>query len=429
MINNTSLSLRTSVKNDLRLNYQTKVWLDVISSSASELKEKIEKTMEENPFLEYDFKDNNYSKYSGDINSVIENTIENGKESLFSHLKSQIDIAFSDKKEIELAEQICSFINEDGYLTIEYSELSDILNTDITKIENIVYIIKTFDPYGVGAKNINECLSIQLKIKKEESREIDRNLYDTAINIAENYLDELSKKKYNIIASCLNIEEGMVIKALKLIQTLEPYPAREYNASSVKYIVPELFILKENGVWIVKTDETYIAPLKISRKYIKLLDIDKDNINFLKEKKKEAESLINASNERKKTLLKIGKALIKFQLDFFEYGKEFMKPLTLKDMSSEVNLSESTISRISNGKYLNTVWGTFSIKYFFSRAINGGLGSRSVKEIIKRIIENSQAKLSDEKIRLILKSEGIDISRRTVAKYRKSMNIFSSRNR
>lgn len=429
MINNTSLSLRTSVKNDLRLNYQTKVWLDVISSSASELKEKIEKTMEENPFLEYDFKDNNYSKYSGDINSVIENTIENGKESLFSHLKSQIDIAFSDKKEIELAEQICSFINEDGYLTIEYSELSDILNTNITKIENIVYIIKTFDPYGVGAKNINECLSIQLKIKKEESREIDRNLYDTAINIAENYLDELSKKKYNIIASCLNIEEGMVIKALKLIQTLEPYPAREYNASSVKYIVPELFILKENGVWIVKTDETYIAPLKISRKYIKLLDIDKDNINFLKEKKKEAESLINASNERKKTLLKIGKALIKFQLDFFEYGKEFMKPLTLKDMSSEVNLSESTISRISNGKYLNTVWGTFSIKYFFSRAINGGLGSRSVKEIIKRIIENSQAKLSDEKIRLILKSEGIDISRRTVAKYRKSMNIFSSRNR
>ena len=429
MINNTSLSLRTSVKNDLRLNYQTKVWLDVISSSASELKEKIEKTMEENPFLEYDFKDNNYSKYSGDINSVIENTIENGKESLFSHLKSQIDIAFSDKKEIELAEQICSFINEDGYLTIEYSELSDILNTNITKIENIVYIIKTFDPYGVGAKNINECLSIQLKIKKEESREIDRNLYDTAINIAENYLDELSKKKYNIIASCLNIEEGMVIKALKIIQTLEPYPAREYNASSVKYIVPELFILKENGVWIVKTDETYIAPLKISRKYIKLLDIDKDNINFLKEKKKEAESLINASNERKKTLLKIGKALIKFQLDFFEYGKEFMKPLTLKDMSSEVNLSESTISRISNGKYLNTVWGTFSIKYFFSRAINGGLGSRSVKEIIKRIIENSQAKLSDEKIRLILKSEGIDISRRTVAKYRKSMNIFSSRNR
>ena len=121
--------------------------------------------------------------------------------------------------------------------------------------------------------------------------------------------------------------------------------------------------------------------------------------------------------------------MLKFQIDFFEYGKEFIKPLTLKDMSLEVDLSESTISRIANGKYLNTVWGTFSIKYFFSRAISGGLGSRSVKEIIKRIIENSPTKLSNEKIRLILKSEGIEISRRTIAKYRKSMNIFSSRNR
>nr|WP_300589433.1 hypothetical protein [uncultured Brachyspira sp.] len=171
--------------------------------------------------------------------------------------------------------------------------------------------------------------------------------------------------------------------------------------------------------------------MKINKKYIKLLNIEKskDSINFLKEKKKEAESLINASNERKKTLLKIGEALLKFQFNFFEYGKEFMKPLTLKDMSLEVNLSESTISRIANGKYLNTVWGTFSIKYFFSAAVGNGLGSRGVKEIIKRIIENSPAKLSDEKIRLILKSEGIEISRRTVAKYRKSMNIFSSRSR
>ena len=436
MINNSlsaNTSIRTAIKNDLRLNYQTRVWLDVISLPAIELKEKIQKAMEENPFLEYDFNDNylksSSSKASSDINSIIENTIENNKESLFSHLKSQIDITFDDKKEIELAEQICSFINEDGYLTIESGEISNILNADIKQIDKIISIIKTFDPYGVAAKNINECLSIQLKMKRKEADE--KEIYDIAINIVENYLDELSKKNYEKIALNLNIEVDTVLKALKLIQTLEPYPAREYDTSAVKYIVPELFIFKENENWIVKTDETFIPHLKISKKYIKLLDREesKDNINFLKEKKKEAESLINASNDRKKTLLKIGEALLKFQINFFEYGKEFMKPLTLKDMSLEVNLSESTISRIANGKYLNTVWGTFSIKYFFSRAVNGGLGSRGVKEIIKRIIENSQAKLSDEKIRLILKSEGIDISRRTVAKYRKSMNIFSSRNR
>ena len=437
MINNTSLSantsLRTAIKNDLRLNYQTRIWLDVISAPAVELKEKIEKAMEDNPFLEYDFKSSSpkSSSSSADINSIIENTVDSGKESLFSHLKSQIEITFDNKKEIELAQQICSFINQDGYLTISNDEISKILNVSISEVEKIISIIKTFDPYGVAAKNINECLAIQLRIKKKESKEKDLSIYDIAINIVEHYLDKLSKKDYDYIASNIGVEKDTIIKALKLIQTLEPYPAREYDTSTVKYIVPELFILKENGIWLVKTDETFISPLKISKKYIKLLDREKskDSINFLKEKKKEAESLINATNERKKTLLKIGEALLKFQIDFFEYGKEFIKPLTLKDMSLEVDLSESTISRIANGKYLNTVWGTFSIKYFFSRAISGGLGSRSVKEIIKRIIENSPTKLSDEKIRLILKSEGIEISRRTIAKYRKSMNIFSSRNR
>ena len=426
----TNTSIRTAIRNDLRLNSQTRLWLDVISMPAIELKEKIEKAMEENPFLEYDVKDFKSSKSSSlDIDSIIENTAQNEKESLFSHLKSQLDIILDNKKDIELAEHICSFINQDGYLTNSSDEISNILNADIQKVEKIISIIKTLDPIGVAAKNINECLSTQLKFKKQESEEKDKIIFDIAIQIVENYLDDLSKKNYKYIASSMEIDESTVLKALKLIQTLEPYPAREYDTSMTKYIVPELFIFKENDVWLVKTDETFISPLKISKKYIKLLnrETNKDSVNFLKEKKKEAESLINASNERKKTLLKIGENLLKLQIDFFEYGKEFIKPLTLKDMSLEVNLSESTISRIANGKYLNTVWGTFSIKYFFSRAVNGGLGSRSVKEIIKRIIENSPAKLSDEKIRLILKSEGIEISRRTVAKYRKSMNLLSSR--
>ena len=191
--------------------------------------------------------------------------------------------------------------------------------------------------------------------------------------------------------------------------------------------MPELFIFKENDKWQVKTNETFILPLKINKKYSKILKENNFNNDILKEKKLEAQNLISTVNERKKSLKRVGEGLLKLQIDFFENGKEFMKPLRLKDLALETNLSESTISRISNGKYLNTVWGTFSIKYFFSKnikAINGELGSRAVKEIIKRIIENSNAKLSDEKIRLILKSEGIEIARRTVAKYRQSMNII-----
>ena len=411
-------SINTSIRNELRLNSQTKLWLNTISIPAIELKEKIEKTIEENPFLEYDIK-LNYSKNNADINSIIENTAANTKESLFEHLKSQIEITFNNKNDIEIAKQISTFINQDGYLTTPYGEIANILNINIKKVDEIVKILKTFEPIGVAAKNISECLSIQLKYKEN----IDEKTKNNAINIVENYLNELSKKNYKYISSKLNVSENEILDALKLIQTLEPYPAREFDTTIVKYIIPELFIFKEKDEWQVKTNETFIPPLKINKKYSKLLKENNFNKD-LKEKKEEAQNLINVVNERKKSLKRVGEGLLKLQIDFFENGKEFMKPLRLKDLALEVGLSESTISRISNGKYLNTVWGTFSIKYFFSNKINVDLGSRAVKEIIKRIIENSESKLSDEKIRLILKSKGIEIARRTVAKYRQSMNIF-----
>lgn len=420
MRNSINTSINTSIRNELKLNSQTKLWLNIISIPAIELKEKIEKAIEENPFLEYDIKSNHNNL---DINSIIENTASNSKESLFEHLKSQISIVFNNKKDIELAELISTFINENGYLTISSEEISDILNISVKKADEIIKILKTLEPIGIAAKNISECLSTQLKNKEN----IDKNIKNIAINIVENYLNELSKKDYKYISSKMNISEKNILEALKLIQTLEPYPAREFDTTTIKYIVPELFIFKENDKWQVKTNETFILPLKINKKYSKILKENNFNNDILKEKKLEAQNLISTVNERKKSLKRVGEGLLKLQIDFFENGKEFMKPLRLKDLALETNLSESTISRISNGKYLNTVWGTFSIKYFFSKnikAINGELGSRAVKEIIKRIIENSEAKLSDEKIRLILKSEGIEIARRTVAKYRQSMNII-----
>ena len=400
MRNSINTSINTSIRNELKLNSQTKLWLNIISIPAIELKEKIEKAIEENPFLEYDIKSNHNNL---DINSIIENTASNSKESLFEHLKSQISIVFNNKKDVELAELISTFINENGYLTISPEEISDILNISVKKANEIIKILKTLEPIGIAAKNISECLSTQLKNKEN----IDKNIKNIAINIVENYLNELSKKDYKYISLRMNISEKNILEALKLIQTLEPYPAREFDTTTIKYIVPELFIFKENDKWQVKTNETFILPLKINKKYSKILKENNFNNDILKEKKLEAQNLISTVNERKKSLKRVGEGLLKLQIDFFENGKEFMKPLRLKDLALETNLSESTISRISNGKYLN-----------------GELGSRAVKEIIKRIIENSNAKLSDEKIRLILKSEGIEIARRTVAKYRQSMNII-----
>lgn len=417
---NLSTNIKTQLRHELRLNAQTKLWLDTISMPAIELKEKIEKEMEENPFLEYDFKNTS----NKDIDNIIENTLQSEGESLFEHLKTQINIAFDNKKDIELAEHICNFIDKDGYIKTPYETISETLNANIKDVQRIINILKTFDPLGVCAKDIGECLSIQLKSRDD----IEESIKEIAIKIVENFLKELGSKNYDYIANEINTTKDKVLEALKIIQTLEPYPAREYDTTPIKYIVPEIFIFKENNEWVVKTNESFIKPLKISKKYSKLINEGKnssrEDINFLKEKKKMAESLINAVGERKKTLLKVGEGLLKFQLPFFENGKEFVKPLKLQDLSLEVSLSESTISRISNGKYLNTVWGTFSIKYFFSKELKGGVSSRAVKEIIKRIIKDSPAKLTDEKIRLILKSEGIDISRRTVAKYRLSSSIL-----
>lgn len=262
MRNSINTSINTSIRNELKLNSQTKLWLNIISIPAIELKEKIEKAIEENPFLEYDIKSNHNNL---DINSIIENTASNSKESLFEHLKSQISIVFNNKKDVELAELISTFINENGYLTISPEEISDILNISVKKANEIIKILKTLEPIGIAAKNISECLSTQLKNKEN----IDKNIKNIAINIVENYLNELSKKDYKYISLRMNISEKNILEALKLIQTLEPYPAREFDTTTIKYIVPELFIFKENDKWQVKTNETFILPLKINKNIVK----------------------------------------------------------------------------------------------------------------------------------------------------------------
>lgn len=421
-------SLKTSINQRLSLNQHTKIWLDVISMEAFDLNKHIEDIVKENPFLEIPREYKSFylktSDNSFDKNQAIEESVSSGKETLFSHLREQINISFSGK-DVKIAENIISFLDKDGYLKVKAEQIAEEISVETKKVKEIIKVLKTFDPYGVCAEDLNESLYIQLNfIESTKYTEI-------AKEIVLKYLNELSKKDYEIIAKKLNCELSDVKKALNIIQTLEPYPAREYDTQTVKYIVPEIFIYKENGVWSVKTNDKAYPPLQITKKYIKLKEDIKDEktIKYLEEKKKEALSFMNALNERGKTLFKVGNALLNLQYDFFEKGREYLKPLKLKDIANYdgVSLSLSTISRIASNKYLETVWGTFAIKYFFSYAVRNDLGSRSVKEIIKRIIKESDTKLSDEKTRLILKSYGIDIARRTVSKYRKNMNIFSSR--
>ena len=194
MRNSINTSINTSIRNELKLNSQTKLWLNIISIPAIELKEKIEKAIEENPFLEYDIKSNHNNL---DINSIIENTASNSKESLFEHLKSQISIVFNNKKDIELAELISTFINENGYLTISSEEIADILNISVKKANEIIKILKTLEPIGIAAKNISECLSTQLKNKENIDKNIVfevKNTICNATSIRQKETQEIAKQ-------------------------------------------------------------------------------------------------------------------------------------------------------------------------------------------------------------------------------------------
>lgn len=420
-----SLKQEIAIKNILRLNNQTRVWLDVISMPALHLKERVEKELQDNPML---VSSDNFIRSSSsgkDVDSVIENYVADKNRSLFGHLQEQINIAFNNKKDISIAEQIVSFVNKEGYLTMGVVEMSAILGVSESKINELLNIIKTFDPVGVASSSIEECLMRQLdSLEKSE-------VVDIAKVIVSKYLGYLAKKKYSEIISITNFSKEQIEKAVSLIKTLEPYPAREYDTTDVRYVIPEIFIYKENEKWVVKVENNYIPRLQISKKYIKLVDEarDKESANYFKEKLKQANYLLTAIEDRKKNLLSLGNALLKLQYSFFEFGREYLKPLTLKDIVSfdGVSLSLSSISRLSNSKYVETPYGVFALKYFFSNAVNDYLGSRSVKEMIRRIIANSDKKLSDEKIRLILEESSVYLSRRTVNKYRNSMNIFSSR--
>jgi len=415
-------SLETSLKQHLILNQNTRVWLDIISIPAYDLIEKIKYELANNPFVIPNY---SFGLMSSRNDNVLESLVPNAKESIFAHLETQINIEFSNKKDVDLALNILGFLNKDGFILTPLEEISKTLAVSLSQVKSIVSVIKKLDPLGIASSSLSECLYTQLENMESSA------VVGVAKIIVEKYLDDLSKKKYSSISLALNISLEGIKKALKLIQTLEPYPSRNYDTTPVKYVVPELFILKKNDEWVIKTNKDFIEPLQISKKYIRLMNSTKDEktLEYLREKLAYAKSLINAIGERKKTLYNVGLALLELQYEFFEHGVEYLKPLTLKDIAyhEKVSLSESTISRISNNKYLETPWGTFSIKYFFSSAVGNNYSARSVKEIIKRIIGNSN--VSDERIRLILKSEGIDISRRTVTKYRNSMNIFSSRDR
>ncbi len=349
-------------------------------------------------------------------------------ESLQQHLTDQLMLVNLSEREHKIGELIIGSINEDGYLTQTVEELAASTGCEVSLIQDVLAIIQDFDPIGVGASDLKECLLLQLnRLGHGEG---------VAAQIVKSHLDALAKKHYGEIARALGVNEAEVIRAAKVISTLDPKPGRRFSAEATQYVVPEVIVEKmENGEYRVVLCNDLLPALRISKQYKKMLYEEKTTEEvkqYIKERMRASVFLIKSIHQRQQTILRVATEIVKVQKDFFDYGIEHLKPLTMGELAKTLNLHETTVCRCVANKYMQTPCGIFEMKYFFSPGLQTGDGkvvsNKSIQDLIATLIaEEDPAKpLSDQDIVEILKTKGINIARRTVAKYRIALRILPS---
>ncbi len=344
---------------------------------------------------------------------------------LQEHLLWQLRLAANMPEAIkDAAEVVIGNLDENGYLRATDEDITKMAGCTPRETAEAVKLVQTFDPTGVGARDLKECLLLQL-----DSLDLRGTLVESLIT---NSMEALEKKKYPHLAKEYNCAIDDVLAAVRVIEKLEPKPGRNYSSTSPVYIVPDVYIVKSEGDYHIVLNDEGLPRLRLNHIYKRLLSqknsLQKEEKQFIEEKLRSAIWLLKSLEQRNKTIYRVAESILKFQREFFDCGVRLLKPLNLRDVATDLNMHESTISRATSSKYLSCDHGLFSLKFFFSSGIQGGEGrmsSTSVKDIIKKIIseEDSRKPLSDQEIVDICKGSRIEIARRTVAKYRKELNI------
>ncbi|GAV21550.1 RNA polymerase factor sigma-54 [Carboxydothermus pertinax] len=351
--------------------------------------------------------------------------------SLWEHLSFQLHFLKLPQLDNKIGEFIIGNIDENGYLTCAPEEIAEILKIEKEVVLRVLKIIQNFDPPGVGARGLLECLLIQAEQK---------NLLTPLIKeIITNYLPDLAQSKYLKVANRLGVAVEEVYRAMEVIKSLDPKPGRNFAAlKEVRYVVPDITVEKVEGEYIILVNDSLLPRLNINNVYRNILKQkghDEKTKKYVEKKLNQAIWLIKSIEQRRFTLYRVARFIVDYQREFLEYGLKYLKPLTLKQVAKELNLHESTISRACANKYMATPRGTFELKYFFATALESEKGnfssSTSIKAQIKELIarENPQDPLSDQKIADILTQGGVKISRRTVAKYREELGILAAAKR
>ena len=441
------LSFNLKLSQSLRLTPLLQQSIKLLQASQSELNQLIEDYLNDNIFLELEERVETNSVGQTNFNSSKETSFKNDysyelfdteikNQTLKEYLIENLSIfSFSDRDQIIFLILIDS-INDDGYLIEPLEKIIETIpfepKAELKELENILTLIQNSSSPGIGAKNLSECLSLQLKIVNGNKK-----LINIAIKITNEFLNLLGNKNYGVLKNNLNCNDKELNEAIKLIKSLNPKPGLVFQIIQPQdFIKADTKVEKSDNNWEVSLIEDNFLKLKINEDYQDIMKKESDKFNKeAKDKHQEAKWLIKSLRERSITIIRVSRAIMKEQSEFLEKGNLFLKPLILKNIAEELDLHESTISRVTTNKFISTPHGIFELKYFFGSTIKNDYGNDlsskailfKIKELIKN--ENPASPYSDEQLSILLKDEGIQIARRTIAKYRIALKILPSNQR
>ncbi len=376
-----------------------------------------------------DNEDYNTREFKGESHEEMPEFNVAGECSLYEHLLEQLAFLKLEPVDYEIGQIIIGNIDDSGYLTTSIEEIAGTLQIDPDHVERIMVKIQRFDPSGVGARDLRESLLIQLR-----DRHIDNNL---VYRIVEEHLEALDKKSFAQLAKIMGVPLERVQEAMDIIKTLSPRPAYGRFSRAAAAVIPDLIVDKIGDEWVISHNDRNLPQLRVNAGYKELLkrgnNTPVETKKYVREKLEQARWLLNAINQRRNTMVRVMHAIVQEQIDFFEKGVEFMKPLRMEQVANAVNMNVATISRVSSDKYVQTPHGVFEIKYFFVSGVQMQDGEEVSKRTVKQQIEEMIAKedpanpLSDQEIFEALNKADIKIARRTVTKYREELKILPAR--
>ena len=354
-------------------------------------------------------------------------------QSLQDHLLWQLELAKLEPREFAIARAIIDSISDDGYLTEPLDEIANTLRPEIecdaTEVESVLAGVQALDPPGVGARSVGECIELQL-------RQLDPATpgFNTAIEIARHHLELVAERELSLLRRELRATEEEIASALALVRSCHPRPGATVSTGSAEYVVPDVFVRRTEHGWSVEINSATLPRVRLNNSYANLIGRNASHAT-MRAQLQEARWLLKSLEIRHETLIKVARSIVERQQAFLEHGDEHMRPMILKDIAEAVGMHESTISRVTSGKYMHTPRGVFELRYFFSSQVEGadgsGTSSTAIRAKIKKLVkeEDAETPLSDGRIAELLSGEGIPVARRTVAKYREAMGIAPSNER